>query len=77
MKHRVGARKKIKDKNVCGFPRVIIEEIATNGTQVGTAVELPKPTKCQESTYRLINSIAESGATGNAPPAREPNLFLA
>ena len=77
MKHRVGARKKIKDRKVCGFPKVIIEEIATNGNQVGTAVELPKPTKCHESTYRLINSIAESGATGNAPPAREPNLFLA
>ena len=77
MKHKVGTKKKIKDKNICGFPKVMIEEIATNGSQVGTADELPNPTKCQESTYRLINSIAESGATGNAPPAREPNLFLA
>ncbi len=50
MKHRVGAKKNIRDRKVCGFPSVIAEAIAINGNQVGTAVELPKPTKCQEST---------------------------
>ncbi len=54
---------------------MIAEPIAIRGSQVGTAAELPRPTKCQESTYLRIKSIAESGAIARAPPAIEPNLF--
>ena len=71
----VGVKKNSKAKKLCGFPKVTTDAIPTNGNQVGTAVELPNPTKCQESTYLRSNSNALSGATASAPPDNEPNLF--
>jgi hypothetical protein len=41
----VGVKKNNADRNSCGLPKVITDAIATTGNQVGTAAELPNPTK--------------------------------
>ncbi|CAB4763429.1 unannotated protein [freshwater metagenome] len=52
-----------------------VEAAARIATQGGVEAAEPKPTKCQDSLYFAIRSIAPLGGIGSAPPVILPNLF--
>ena len=75
-KARVGAKRKKSVKKSQTFPKANAEAPAKIATQGGVEAAEPKPTKCQDSLYFAIKSIAPLGDTGSAPPLIAPNLCL-
>ena len=55
---------------------MIVDAPAKIATHGGVEAAEPSPTRCQDSLYFAIKSIAPLGDAGSAPPEILPNLFL-
>ena len=74
-KAKVGTNKKNIVRKSQTFPNVSADAPAKIAIQGGDEAAEPKPTKCQDSLYFAIKSIAPLGGVASAPPVILPNLF--